>query len=190
MKGRARFHSWNSSFMVNVHKVFGPIGQTRYRVGYLVNDNPSISQEIYDSAMHMGFRSLMTYDNGNNLEFLIEAKNEEMEALFRLTWSDMIDSSSYDHDKARSFPPDWLSVLLYYTIRQLERNFTVTFVLTIILAMTPVFLTTFLNNNDWIWLTFLVIGSMTILGILRSYDDHRKTNYERKMRISGLHEEF
>jgi hypothetical protein len=175
-----------------IEKVFGPIGQTQYRAGFHWDGDPAVVQQIYDSAMEMGFRKMMYYDYGDHAEWLIQAKDEEMEALFRLTWHDEIDVVRFEHDKKIKFPPDWITKLLYYTVKYGERNFPLMLILLILFAISPVLLSKLLDIPRLMWGTMVVVGLMTSLAFIRVYDDMRIQKHERKLfhRGGGLHEEF
>lgn len=187
MKGRIH-HRPTSFTMAKIYKVYGPIGQTQYRAGYDWSHDPVQVQQIYDSAMEMGFRKVMYYDYGDHAEWRIEAKDEAMEALFRLTWQDSIDVEQYNNDKAKKLPPDWITKLLYYTVKYGERNFPFFLLVITALAIGPIYISKWLDMPKLMWLTMVVNLAMTTLGLLRIYDDDRIRSHERKLSMSELDE--
>jgi hypothetical protein len=185
-----------------LHKTIGPIGKARYHwISHAIGNDP-LYQEIKANAIANDFKLITEYDNGYQLEFTIEAKNEAADALFVLTWADHIDFTKYENDKNRKFPADWITKVLYYTVRNAERSLPLTLLLTFSVVAGPTIASKIWNVPYLGVISALGMTALMTLVFLRSYDDIRQNRHEQKQRqkdeeewekkfaSGGLHETF
>lgn len=176
-------------------KTLGPIGRPRYRWVTVMDDNEALYDEMLASAKEIGFRIVTTYDYGGHREFSIEPKNEAQDALFILTWAEHINSHQYEHDKKRKYPADWVTKVLYYTVRGADRNLPLAILIPVCMIVIPMWVSKIWNTPFLPVISFIGLVMMLSLVCLRIYDDSRVANHERKLRMEddtrgGFHEEF
>jgi hypothetical protein len=168
-----------------LYKSLGPIGRPRYRWIDGTGHHCHMFAEVRESCLSLGFKIICEYghdDFGIPHEFIVEAKNEEADALFLLTWSQHINTDSYHHDKNRKLPADWITKVLYYTIKAGEDR--LGFVLPVLCAVmiSPILLDHFYKIPQLLYVTLAGYSAMMFLVFLRIYDDHRLSKHERKLR--------
>lgn len=176
-------------------KSLGPIGQPRYRWISIMDDNEALYDEMLASAKELGFRIVTVYDYGGHKEFSIEPKNESQDALFILTWADHINTDQYEHDKGRKFPADWITKVLYYTVRGADHNLPLAIFIPVCLIVIPMWVSKIWNTPLLPFISVIGLIMMLSLVCLRIYDDSRVANHEHKLRMrddtrGGLNEEF
>lgn len=142
--------------------------------------------DIRASFLDLGFSIICEYGNPYHdgpHEFLVEAKTEEADALFVLTWSQYINSNQYTHDKARKLPADWITFVLHYSLRIGQDHLGYVFPSLILITVVPVLLSHFYNMLGLMFISFTGYVGMLFLVVLRVYDDYRQSRHERKQRM-------
>jgi hypothetical protein len=163
-------------------KSLGPVGKARYR--YTNQHGPDEEyQEMKRACEAAGFK--LIYDDTRWLvhEFMFEVRKIEDDAIFVLTWADVIDFAEYEHGLIHNFPADWLTKLMYYTRRFAERNIGMTIIVMIGIAMIPIIMAAVFDSKAWYIVTSWIMMLYSGFAVLGQYDDWRIKRHERKFNV-------